>query len=241
MRTGVLAKKVGMSSVFDDIGRRIPVTLLQLENCQVIGRKTEEKDGYNALILGAFDCKASKINKPQKTLFDKAKILPKAHVAEFRVSDDAFIEDGAMILANHFIPGQYVDVRGTTIGKGFAGVMKRYNFRGLRASHGVSLTHRSHGSTGQRQDPGKVMKGKKMAGHMGNKLRTIQNLVVVDIDVENNLIIVKGSVPSHKGAIVKVFDSIKKALPNDAPYPCFKSQAQGQVNQEEHDEVKKEG
>ena len=232
MRTGVLARKIGMTSVFDSGGRRIPVTLLQLEDCQVIGRKTLEKDGYNALVLGAFECKASKINKPQKPLFDSKKIKPKSHVAEFRISDDAFIDDGETISANHFMPGQYVDIRGFTIGKGFAGVIKKYNFRGLRASHGVSLTHRSHGSTGQRQDPGKVMKGKKMAGHMGAKFRTVQNLVVIDIDLERNLIIVKGSVPSHKGAVVRVFDSIKKSLPSEAPYPCFKGVVQEEVSKE---------
>ena len=220
MRTGVIAKKMGMTRLFKDDGRHVPVTVLSLENCQVVSQRTQERDGYVALQLGAGAAKAKNVAKPQRGHFAKAEVEPKAQLVEFRVSDDALVDVGAEIAADHFIPGQFVDIAGHTQGKGFAGAMKRWNFGGLRATHGVSVSHRSHGSTGQRQDPGKVFKNKKMAGHMGDRQRTQQNLEVVLTDVERGLIFVKGSVPGSKGTWLMVSDAVKIARPADAPYPA---------------------
>ncbi len=220
MRTGIIAKKVGMSRVFNETGRSIPVTLLHVDNCQVISTKTEEKDGYNAVQLGAFPRKTKNTTKPLRNHFAKNKVEPKAKMAEFRVSEDALLEPGFQISPYHFIAGQKVDVTGTSIGKGFAGGMKRHNFGGLEATHGVSISHRSHGSTGQCQDPGRVFKGKKMAGHMGDVRVTTQNLEVVSADEDEGLIVVKGAVPGSKGSFVLVRDAIKQAAPEGVPFPA---------------------
>ena len=214
MRTGLIAKKVGMTRVFNDEGRHVPVTVLSIENCQVTQKKTVETDGYNAVQIGMGEKKASRTNKPLTGHFAKAGVEPKQYVAEFRVDEDQLLDNGVELLANHFLPGQLVDVTGVTIGKGFAGAMKRHNFGGLRASHGVSISHRSHGSTGQCQEPGRVFKGKKMAGHMGDKQRTQQNLEIVRVDAEAGLILVKGSVPGSKGKVVTLKDSVKVSGPD---------------------------
>src|SRR6478609_3927242 len=219
MRTGVIAKKVGMTRLFQADGRHVPVTVLQLDDVQVIGRREKDRDGYTAIQLGAGKAKAKNVAKPQRVAFGKAEIEPKAKVAEFRVADDALLDVGAHISADHFVPGQLVDVSGVTQGKGFAGAMKRWGFRGLRATHGVSLSHRSHGSTGNRQDPGRVFKNKKMAGHMGDKQRTQQNLEVVRTDAGRGLIFVKGSVPGAKNSWMLVRDAVKLPLPEGAPFP----------------------
>ena len=219
MRTGVIAKKLGMTRVFAEDGAHVPVTVLQLDGCQVVGQRTQERDGYVALQLGAGAKKAKNTNKAQRETFAKAEVEPKHYVTEFRVSEDALIDVGATLSADHFVAGQKVDIQGETIGKGFAGAMKRWNFGGLRATHGVSVSHRSHGSTGNRQDPGKTFKGKKMAGHYGTETVTTQNLTVVRVDAERGLILIKGAVPGHDGAYVKVSDAIKKARPADAPFP----------------------
>lgn len=212
MRTGLIAKKIGMSSMFTDQGDRITLTFLQVEDCQVVGHKTIARDGYNALVLGAVLKKPSKVSKSMKKVFANAKVEPRAVLKEFRVSEDNLLEVGTEIKPSHYEIGQYVDVSGRSIGKGFAGVMKRHNFGGLEATHGVSISHRSHGSTGQCQDPGKVFKGKKMAGHLGDKNVTIQNLQVIDRDEEKGLIIVSGNVPGSKGKYVFIKDAIKKAI-----------------------------
>ena len=226
MRTGVIAKKMGMTRLFQDDGRHVPVTVLQLENLQVIGRREADRDGYVAVQLGAGTAKAKNVAKPQRGAFGKAEVEPKARVVEFRVAEDALLDVGAEISADHFVAGQLVDVSGHTQGKGFAGAMKRWGFGGLRATHGVSVSHRSHGSTGNRQDPGRVFKNKKMAGHMGDRQRTQQNLEVVRTDPERGLIFLKGSVPGHKGAWLTVKDAIKVARPADAPYPAAIKAAQ---------------
>ncbi len=220
MRTGVIAKKVGMTRLFQADGRHVPVTVLQLEGVQVVGRREADRDGYTAVQLGAGVAKAKNVAKPQRAHFGNAKVEPKARLVEFRVSEDALLELGAEISADHFIAGQMVDISGVTQGKGFAGAMKRWNFGGLRATHGVSVSHRSHGSTGQRQDPGKVFKNKKMAGHMGARNRTQQNLEVVRTDAERGLVFVKGSVPGHKGGWLTVQDAVKIARPEAVPYPA---------------------
>ena len=220
MRTGVIAKKMGMTRWFQDDGRHVPVTVLALENLQVVAVREADRDGYVAVQLGAGTAKAKNVAKPQRGQFAVAKVEPKRQVEEFRVSADAMIPVGAEILADHFVVGQFVDVTGTSKGKGFAGAMKRWNFGGLRATHGVSVSHRSHGSTGQRQDPGKVFKNKKMAGHMGDKNRTQQNLEIVSTDVERGLIFVRGSVPGSKGGWLLVKDAVKVARHADAPYPA---------------------
>jgi large subunit ribosomal protein L3 len=219
MRTGVIAKKVGMTRLFKDDGRHVPVTVLALDGCTVVAQRTAEKDGYTAVQLGAGAIKAKNVNKAERGHFAKAEVEPKRKLVEFRVSDDALLPVGGVLAADHFAVGQMVDVTGDTIGKGFAGVMKRWNFGGLRATHGVSVSHRSHGSTGQRQDPGKVFKNKKMAGHMGAEQITQQNLEVVLTDVERGLIFVRGSVPGNKGGWLLVKDSVKVAAPADLPYP----------------------
>src|SRR5881398_2304055 len=220
MRTGVIAKKVGMTRLFQADGRHVPVTVLELEDVQVIGRREKDRDGYTAVQLGAGKSKAKNVAKPQRVAFGKAEVEPKVRVVEFRVADDALLDVGAHISADHFVPGQLVDIQGVTQGKGFAGAMKRWGFGGLRATHGVSVSHRSHGSTGNRQDPGRVFKNMKMAGHMGARNRTQQNLEVVRTDVERGLIFVKGSVPGHKGGWLLVKDAVKVARPDAAPYPA---------------------
>ena len=220
MRTGVIAKKVGMTRLFKDDGRHVPVTVLSLENCQVVAQKTLDDDGYVAVQLGAGSAKAKNLTKPERGHFGKAEVEPKATLAEFRVSDDALVAVGSTLSADHFIAGQMVDVTGQTQGKGFQGAMKRWGFGGLRATHGVSVSHRSHGSTGQRQDPGKVFKNKKMAGHMGDRQRTQQNLEIVSTDADRGLLFVKGSVPGHKGAWLLVRDAVKEGRPDGVPYPA---------------------
>jgi len=220
MRSGIIAKKVGMTRLFMEDGKQIPVTVLQLDNLQVVSQRTAEKDGYTAVQLGAGSPKVKRVSKAMRGHFAAAKVEPKRKLAEFRVSADNLIEVGAEISADHFLEGQKVDVSGTSIGKGFAGAMKRHNFGGLRASHGVSISHRSHGSTGQCQDPGKVFKGKKMAGHMGAARVTTQNLEVVKTDAERGLVFVKGAVPGSKGGWVTVKDAVKKKLPDGVPFPA---------------------
>ena len=220
MRTGVIAKKVGMTRLFQADGRHIPVTVLSLENCQVVSQRTGERDGYFAVQLGAGEAKQKNVNKPQREQFAKAEVGLKKRVAEFRVADEeGLLPVGATITADHFIAGQKVDITGHTQGKGFAGAMKRWGFGGLRATHGVSLSHRSHGSTGNRQDPGRVFKNKKMAGHMGDRQRTQQNLEVVRTDAERGLIFVKGSVPGSKNGWLLVSDAVKLPLPEGVPFP----------------------
>ncbi|KPF92111.1 MAG: 50S ribosomal protein L3 [Novosphingobium sp. 32-60-15] len=225
MRTGVIAKKVGMTRIFQEDGRHVPVTVLSLENCQVVSVRTAETDGYVALQLGAGQAKQKNVAKPQREHFAKAQVPLKMEVAEFRVADDATVEVGSTIAASHFVPGQMVDVSGNTQGKGFAGGMKRWGFGGMRATHGVSISHRALGSTGQRQDPGRVFKNKKMAGHMGDKQRTQQNLEVVRVDDERGLIFVKGSVPGSKNGWLLVRDAVKVSRHADAPYPAGLKQA----------------
>lgn len=220
MRTGLIAEKLGMTRILSPQGEHIPVTLLKVDACQVTDVKTTEKHGYNAVQLGVGLVKAKKISKPVRDSFSKKKIELKRVLKEFRVAEDALLELGAEISVDHFVPGQYVDVTATSIGKGFAGVMKRHNFGGLRASHGVSITHRSHGSTGQRQDPGRVFKGKKMAGHLGCEQVTTQNLQIFLTDVEKGLIFVRGNVPGGEGSYVVIKDAIKKARPEGVPYPA---------------------
>ena len=220
MRTGLVAQKLGMTRIFAEDGNHVPVTVLKIEECQVVAVRTEEKNGYNAVQLGVGKAKVKNVSKAQRGHFAKAKVEPKKKLAEFRVSKDGLLEVGAELSATHFVPGQFVDVSGTTIGKGFAGAMKRWNFSGLRATHGVSVSHRSHGSTGQRQDPGRTFKGKKMAGHLGAERVTTQNLKVVQADAEQGLLYVQGAVPGHEGSFVLVKDAVKRKLPKDAPFPA---------------------
>ncbi len=219
MRTGVIAKKLGMTRFFDEAGMHVPVTVLSLDGCQVTAQRTQDKDGYVALQLGAGSKKVKNTNQALRGQFAKALVEPKRTVAEFRVTQDNMIEVGAEFTADHYVPGQKVDISGATVGKGFAGVMKRWNFGGLRATHGVSLSHRSGGSTGQRQDPGKVFKNKKMPGQMGTNTITTQNLTVWRIDVERGLILIKGAVPGSEGSYVKIRDANKKPVPAEAPIP----------------------
>jgi len=219
MRSGVITQKLGMTRIFTDVGKQVPVTVLRLDNCQVVAQRTDEKNGYSAVQLGAGKAKVKRASRAERGHFAVAKVEPKRRMAEFRVSPENLIDIGAEITADHFIEGQYVDASGVSIGKGFAGAMKRHNFGGLRASHGVSISHRSHGSTGQCQDPGKVFKGKKMAGQMGNRMVTTQNLKVVKTDAERGLIMVQGAVPGAKGGWVMLRDAIKKQAPDDVPLP----------------------
>ena len=209
MRSGVIAKKIGMTRVFNEGGQHIPVTVLQMDTVQVVGVRNQERDGYTAVQLGAGSVKVKNVSAAMRGHFAKASVLPKRKIAEFRVSEDAMLDVGATLAPSHFVPGQIIDVVGTSHGKGFAGAMKRHNFGGLRASHGVSVSHRSHGSTGQRQDPGKVFKGKKMAGHMGDKLRTMLNLEVIKSDLDNNLLYLRGSIPGSKNTTVLLRESVK--------------------------------
>jgi len=224
MRTGLIGKKLGMTRVFDDTGSHVPVTVLALEDVQVVAHKTQERDGYTAMQLGAGAAKVKRVAKAERERFAKAAVEPKQKLTEFRVPADNFIEVGATIAADHFVPGQKVDCAAVSIGKGFAGAMKRHNFGGLRATHGVSISHRSHGSTGQCQDPGKVFKGKKMAGHMGAKRITTQNLEIVRVDVEEGLLLVRGAVPGSKGSWIEVRDAVKGTKSTDLPMPgAFKA------------------
>jgi large subunit ribosomal protein L3 len=216
-----------MTRVYNDAGEHVPVTVLRLQNCQVVAQRTEEKNGYTAVQLGAGTSKVKNTTKALRGHFAKASVEPKAKLVEFRVSADNLIEVGAEITASHFVTGQLVDVTGTTIGKGFAGAMKRHNFGGLRATHGVSISHRSHGSTGSNQDPGRVWKGKKMAGHMGQTRVTTQNLEVVSTDEERGLILIKGAVPGSKGAWIVVRDAVKSPIPENAPRPAALRSANG--------------
>src|SRR5580693_578257 len=220
MRTGLIAQKLGMSRVFTDEGNHVAVTVLCVDNCQVVAQRIQGKDGYTALQLGVGAAKVKNVTQPQRGHFAKAKVEPKAKLAEFRVSEDALVPVGAEITAAHFLPGQYVDVTGTSIGKGFAGGMKRHNFGGLRASHGVSVSHRSLGSTGQRQSPGKTFKNKKMAGHLGAKRVTTQSLEVVSADAERGVLLIKGSVPGSPGGYVLVKDAVKRKAPVELPFPA---------------------
>ncbi len=220
MRSGLIAQKVGMSRLFRPDGGHVPVTVLRLEECQVVAQRTSEVHGYDAVQLGVGKARVKNVSKAMRGHFAKAQVEPRRQLAEFRVSADALIEVGSELSAQHLVPGQYVDVTGSSIGKGFAGAMKRHNFSGLRASHGVSVSHRAHGSTGQCQDPGKVFKGKKMAGHMGAKRVTTQNLEVVETDGDRGLIFIRGAVPGSKGGYVLIRDAVKKVLPEEAPFPA---------------------
>lgn len=220
MRTGLIAQKLGMSRVFTDDGNHVPVTVLRIDNCQVVAHRTQDRDGYVALQLGVGAAKVKNVTKPMRGHYAAAKVEPKAHLAEFRVSEDALVPVGAEITAAHFIAGQYVDVVGTSIGKGFAGGIKRHNFGGLRATHGVSISHRSLGSTGQRQDPGKTFKNKKMAGHLGDDRVTTLNLQVVAADPARGVLMLKGSVPGSEGGWVLIRDAVKRAAPADLPFPA---------------------
>ena len=219
MRTGLIAQKLGMTRAFRDDGSHVPVTVLKVDNCQVVAVKTAESDGYTALQLGVGAAKVKNVSRPMRGHFAKSKVEPKRRLAEFRVSDDALIDVGAELTADHFVAGQHVDVVGTSIGKGFAGAMKRHNFGGLEASHGVSISHRSHGSTGNSQDPGKVFKGKKMAGHLGDARTTVQNLRIHSTDADRGLILVAGAVPGAKGGYVLVSDAKKRPAPDGLPFP----------------------
>ena len=220
MRSGVIAQKVGMTRVYNDAGEHIPVTVLRMENCQVVAQRTKDKNGYTAVQLGAGQSKVKNTSKALRGQFAAASVEPKAKLVEFRVSEDNLIDVGAELTASHFVAGQLVDVTGTSIGKGFAGAIKRHNFGGLRATHGVSVSHRSHGSTGSNQDPGRVWKGKRMAGHMGQTRITTQNLEVISTDENRGLILVKGAVPGSKGSWIVVRDAVKSGTPEAAPRPA---------------------
>ncbi|CAI3937287.1 MULTISPECIES: 50S ribosomal protein L3 [Commensalibacter] len=220
MRTGLIAKKLGMTRLFKEDGTHVPVTVLHLDEVQVVDTRTQDRDGYTAVQLGIGKAKVKNVSQPNRGHFARVKVEPKQKLVEFRVSEDALLESGSALTAAHFVAGQKVDVTGTSKGKGFAGAMKRWNFRGLEATHGVSVSHRSHGSTGNRQDPGKTFKNKKMAGHLGDERVTTQNLEVAAVDVEKNLIMIKGSVPGAKNGFVLVRDAIKKARHADAPFPA---------------------
>jgi large subunit ribosomal protein L3 len=219
-RTGVLAEKIGMTRIYDEDGQSVPVTVLQINNLQVVAQRTKEKDGYTAVQVGMGKAKAHRVAKAQRTVFAKANVEAKKKLAEFRVAEDALLPVGQEIRADHFVAGQFVDVIGTTKGKGFAGAMKRWNFAGLEASHGVSVSHRSHGSTGQRQDPGRTFKNKKMAGHLGAERITTENLQIVQVDAARNLLLIKGAVPGVDKSVVRVVDAHKRARPANAPYPA---------------------
>jgi len=227
MRTGLIAKKLGMTRVFKEDGTHVPVTVLHLDNVQVVDARTNERDGYTAVQLGIGNAKVKNVSKPNRGHFARTKVEPKKNLVEFRVADDAVLEPGATLTAAHFVVGQKVDVTGTSKGKGFAGAMKRWNFAGLEATHGVSISHRSHGSTGNRQDPGKTFKNKKMAGHLGSERVTTLNLEIAAVDVDKNLIMVRGSIPGGKNGLVLVRDAIKKARHAEAPYPAALATAAG--------------
>ena len=219
-RTGLLARKLGMTRVFHEDGTHVPVTVLQIDNCQVVARRTSDNDGYDAIQLGVGSARVKNLTKAQRGHFAKAKVEPKKRLVEFRVTEDALLDVGAELVPSHFVPGQRVDVAGTSVGKGFAGAMKRHGFAGLEATHGVSISHRAHGSTGHSQDPGRVFKGKKMAGHMGAKRATVQNLEIVSVDDERGLLFVKGAIPGAKEGWVEVTDAVKATVPDAAPVPA---------------------
>jgi large subunit ribosomal protein L3 len=219
MRSGVIAQKVGMTRLFTPAGEHVPVTVLKLDGCQVVAHRTKDRNGYTAVQLGIGRAKVKKVSKAERGRFAAAKVEPKMKLAEFRVEEDGLLPVGAEITADHFVAGQFVDVTGTSTGKGYAGAMKRWNFGGLRASHGVSISHRSHGSTGGRQDPGKTFKNKKMAGHLGTERVTTLNLRVVETDAERGLILVEGAVPGTSGSWIYIRDAVKKTLPKEAPQP----------------------
>lgn len=219
LRSGLLGKKLGMTQVYDEAGNHIPVTVVSLEGCQVVAHKTQDRDGYTALQLGAGEAKVKRVSKAERERFAKASVTPKKKLVEFRIEGENFIDVGSAMSADHFVPGQKVDASGITVGKGFAGAMKRHNFGGLRATHGVSISHRSHGSTGQCQDPGKVFKGKKMAGHMGAVRRTVQNLEIARVDAEQGLVLIKGATPGSKGAWIEIRDAVKGTKVTDLPLP----------------------
>ena len=241
MRTGLIARKEGMTRVFDEDGKHIPVTVLKLDNCQVVAVREEGKHGYTAVQIGVGTAKAKRTSKAQRGHFAKAKVEPKQKMAEFRVAPENVLEIGAELSVSHFVPGQYVDVTGTSKGKGFAGGMKRHNFGGLRASHGVSISHRAHGSTGQCQEPGKVFKGKKMAGHMGDETVTTQNLQVVAVDEDDGLILIRGAVPGANNGWVLVADAVKKAAPDGVPLPAgLKVAAEAKKKEAPAEEAKEE-
>jgi large subunit ribosomal protein L3 len=227
MRTGLIAKKLGMSRLFKEDGTHVPVTVLHVDDVQVVDVRTQERDGYVAVQLGMGKAKVKNVSKPNRGHFARVKVEPKKVVREFRVADDATVEIGASLSAAHFVVGQKVDVTGTSKGKGFAGAMKRWNFAGLEATHGVSISHRSHGSTGNRQDPGKTFKNKKMAGHLGDERVTTLNLEIAAVDPEKNLVMVRGSIPGAKNSVVLIRDAIKKARHGDAPYPAGLVTAEG--------------
>ena len=227
MRTGMIALKLGMSRIFAPEGKHVPVSVLKVDRCQVTAVRTEEKDGYTAVQLGVGTAKVKNVSKPMRGHFAKAEVEPKRKVAEFRVDADGLLDPGAELSVEHFIAGQRVDVVGVSQGKGFAGVIKRYGFGGLRATHGVSISHRSHGSTGNRQDPGRVFKGKKMAGHMGDRRVTVHNLEVVQTDPGRGLILIKGAVPGAKGGYVLIRDAVRKAAPDGVPFPAALKSAAG--------------
>jgi len=227
MRTGLIAKKLGMTRVFKEDGTHVPVTVLHLDNVQVVDARTNERDGYTAVQLGISNAKVKNVSKPNRGHYARTKVEPKKNLVEFRVAEDAVLEPGATLTAAHFVVGQKVDVTGTSKGKGFAGAMKRWNFAGLEASHGVSVSHRSHGSTGNRQDPGKTFKNKKMAGHLGSERITTLNLEIAAVDVEKNLLMVRGAIPGGKNGLVLVRDAIKKARHAEAPYPAALATAAG--------------
>ena len=220
MRCGVVVRKLGMSRIFDDNGNHVPVTILKMEDVEVLSTKSVEKDGYIALQVGFNNRKPKNFSKPLRGFFAKSKSEPKEKVVEFRVSENAILKVGDKIGVNHFVSGQKVDIVGTSQGKGFAGAMKRHNFGGMQATHGVSISHRSHGSTGNSQDPGRTWKGKKMAGQYGNVRKTVQNLTVVKLIEEDDIILVKGAVPGSKNGILRMFDSVKHQIPKDAPFPA---------------------
>ena len=239
MRTGLICKKLGMSRLYTEEGIHIPVTILHLDNCHVISTKTKEKDGYTSVQLGVGNINDKNVTAPMKGHFKKNNINAKVKLSEFRVTEENLLENGSELSASHFVDGQFIDVSGVSIGKGFAGAMKRHNFGGLRASHGVSISHRSHGSTGQCQDPGKVFKGKKMAGHMGAANVTIQNLKVVKTQSDDGYIYVKGAIPGPKGSWVLLKDAIKKSLPNEIPLPAGLKNIKEEINSDVTDD--KEG
>ncbi len=220
MRSGLIAQKMGMTRVFSDSGDHVPVTVLRVDNCQVVAVRNEDANGYNALQLGVGTAKVKRVSKAMRGHFAKANVEPKRKLVEFRVSADAIVDVGKELVPSHFADGQFVDVTGTSIGKGFAGAMKRHNFSGMRASHGVSVSHRAHGSTGQCQDPGKVFKGKKMAGHLGDKRVTVQSQKIVSTDDERGLILVQGAVPGAKNGWVTIKDAVKRKMPDDLPFPA---------------------
>ena len=220
MRTGLIAKKLGMTRFFDAEGSHVPVTVLSLDGCQVVAQRTKDKDGYTALQLGAGSRKAKNVSNAERVRFAKAEVAPKATLAEFRVDEANLIDVGAELTADHFIEGQRVDIQGITVGKGFAGAMKRWNFGGMRATHGVSVSHRAHGSTGNRQDPGRTFPGKKMAGHLGVETVTTLNLTVARVDAERGLVFIRGAVPGAEGSYVKIRDAVKKAAPAGLPFPA---------------------